>query len=1372
MNTGRFRILAAIFCIVQGVLFGCHYTGYAQNVKFTPVVAPFSQHTITQIVQDNNGFLWIGTASGLNRYDGSQVYTFGQDGTHPELNNVYVQSLFVDSKGRVWVGTFGEGVFRYDVDSDTFAHFQNEPGNFKSIAGNNVEVIYEDSEGKFWIGSQREGVNVYDEETDTFLHFRYNNNDPYSISGNFINAICEDGQGNLWLGTWGSGLNLFDKATQRFIRYNHEPSDFSTLSSNRINKLFKDHNGDIWVATQNGLNKISVKPGSDFEINRIDIGSEQRIEVVTSLIENGNELWVGVENGGIRILRDSIVAKYEANTNDKFSIQDNSVWSLFKDNAGIIWVGTFSKGLFKYDKNEYRFEHYEYSSFSNSVAYNNISDFIENPDGSVWVATDGGGLSHWNPTTNNFKTFSQQPDNSGSISSNYVLSLLNHNGELWAGTWLGGINIFKESKGEFEKFPLVLPPGSESNLGHIFDMVKDRQGNIWIAAYRDGIYVYHPESGKFTYFSEEKGDLSSNLVRNMVVDAQGDIWIGTEGRGLIRASEENGAYSFTHYMHNPNMQGSISHNNILSLYKDKRGRIWIGTVGGLNLFDYPTSSFIKMGNDQIVASSVVNGILEDEYGYIWVSTNNGIYRLDEFGTLKNSFDETDGLQSSEFKRNSFYKLSNGQLLFGGINGFNKIDPRGLQESKLEPPLYLTDFYLNNQRIKPGANSILEESILHAERLDLEYFENDFNIEFALLEFTKNAKVRYAYKLENYNEDWLEIGSRRSAYFTNVPPGTYVFKVRASQSEGEWGEQMAQITIHVAKPWYGTYWAYAIYGLTALALVLIAFQITINRVKLQNQYEIEHVKLVNEQQLNQVKTQFFTNISHEFRTPLTLILSPLKAMAENPLFKDSRDQIEIMLRNAQKLLNLINQLLDLSKAESGNMKLEATLCQPGDWLKPLLHSFSNLANKKNITLQIEMPEQTGEIYLDRDKFEKIVGNLVSNAIKYTPEFGKVYLRYYFDKTDFVLEVSDTGVGIPTEELEYVFNRYYRVNNAQSKLRQGTGIGLSLTKELVIMHGGTIDVKSDGKTGAEFTVRIPLGKAHLDPSEILSDRDNKPTISNTELDVPYTVEESNSEEEPEEDGKPVILVIEDNEDIRNYLNTLLKAEYHVLTADNGNRGLKLASNRIPDLIITDIMMPGLDGYELCEQLKTNDVTSHIPVVMLTAKASNESIEMGFEKGADYFITKPFVPKILQLRVHNILKTKEKLKQNLLSSEQINLSPKEVKINTKDREFLNKAVKIVEDFMSDSNFYVDDLGRELGLSRMQLYRKLKGLIGQSANEFIRTLRLKRAAQLIEQDALTISEITYEVGFTDLQYFRDCFKKQYGMNPSEFHRTSLEKE
>ena len=1365
------RLLLVLFAF----LFGSGLLAQTQReIDFTQIDKDLTENTVTCILQDSQGFLWIGTGYGLNKYDGHHMvnYEFSQDDPG-SIGYGGITSIYEDSKGVLWVGTTEDGLNRYHQETDSFTKYTHDYRDHSTISNNYVSAILEDYAGNLWVGTAGGGLNMLDSTRTIVARYFKNIDDPFGLSGNIITGMVEDEVGNLWIGTEENGVNLFKRNDNRFIHYTHDAKDDRSINSNTIHTMYKSKNGSIWIGTERGLNKLAYTANGKYIFEDIAFDKElnQRVyEVVLSvLVDQKNKLWIGTENGGL-IVKDLRTNEEKKYTKDPAgnTLSGNSIWSLYEDNRGFVWLGLFNSGLMKANPNGRRFRHLKSNPLiPDALGSDIVTSFIELNPQNLLVGTEGGGVYRWDRNGNSFEQYGNfDPDD---VREEVLCMLMDSQENLWVGFWKGGVRVLKKGATEFER--IGLPDEPELEDGGIFYMEEDHRGTIWISVHKSGLYKYHPATRQFQKFLHDPTDyegLSTSELNTIFEDSEHQLWIGTSTVGInLMENALDGTGVISKKYSRGTDAGAISGSKVNCVFEDSDHNIWVGTESKLNLFDKENESFRSFGVADGMPNESVRAILEDDHKNLWISTRKGITKLDRKTNTFSNFNTFDGLQSNEFIRNSCLKTSDGNMLFGGINGFNIFDPDEIQFNPYQPPVYLTDFKLSNVSVDAKPDSPLTADIMFAEDISLAHDQNDFSIEFSLISFSQSRRNNFAYQLENYDDDWRDIGSRRSAGYTNIPPGNYVFKVKATNEDGVWSDKMASIKIHIARAWYQSYLAYTIYALVLGTLLWLGIHLLLNRERLRAQYNLEHMELSKMQELDEMKSRFFANISHEFRSPLTLILGPLKGLMSSTADESKKEQFGLMIRNATSLLSLINQLLELSKLESGKMKLEASEHDMVEFLKPLVKSFTALANKKYIRYKIDLPSQEMLLYFDPDKLEKIIANLLSNAFKYTPDFGTVELKVNDEGKSISVQVSDSGIGIPDDEAEYIFNRYYRVNNKQAIRNKGTGIGLSLARELVQLHKGSIELVKGQEKGATFKVWLPKGKTHLTPDQLVDqslNRSSREDLIHEDIltgmdDLNETIERI----ENEANDLPLILVVEDDKDISKYVRKILEEEYRVIEAGDGEQGIKTALNQIPDLIISDVMMPGIDGYELCSVLKNDLKTNHIPIILLTAKASNDSAILGFEHGADYYVNKPFDPKVLQLRVKNILNTRDKIVKQL-GSKSLHMEPKDIQMAKKDQDFLNRAVEIVESHMSDSDFNVEDLGRELGLSRMQLYRKLKALIGKSANEFIRFIKLKRAAQLLDQGAMTISEITYKVGFNDLKYFRDCFKKQYGVNPSDY--------
>lgn len=1348
-------------------------------MTFHHVKEALSQNTITQILQDESGFMWFGTRHGFNKFDGQKFKAYLNDPLDStSISDSRINDALIDGEGNFWVAT-DKGVNRFDRSSGIFTRYLHDPKNPNSLGSNFTTAIYEDHQGYLWIGTEDAGLTRFDRHTGEYIKFRNNTADPFTISSNNVTSILEDYNGNLWVGTWGGGLNLLDRNTNRFVIYDTQSS---FLKSDIISVIHRSEQG-IWVGTTEGLYLLSYRSDGQylFEPAFAEASKEfsqilESATILSLLEEPSGKVWIGTENRGLFVWDPStkILSHYLNDPANKTSLSSNSIWSLYKDRSGIIWIGTFNQGLDKIDPRHRSFNHHWNDPLSNNtITYDIVSSFEEQEGKGLWVGTDGGGLNFIDYTSGHVTSIVHDPADPSSLAGNAVLSLLfDSNDNLWIASWEGGVSVQRPGQSRFER--IVHNPESPNSLpgSDAFYLMEDHKSNIWVSVFRSGIAVYDRnlnKVGAFSHTAPRQQAISSSKVRAIIETTIGELWIGTEGNGLDHIVV-NGDYeiiSKENFVFDPNDDNSLSHNTITHLHEDTSGKIWVSTFGGgINILDTEFRVFERMSTADGLPSNVVLSIEEDLNGNIWAGTSNGLCMIDRDLNVQ-VYDVYDGLQNPEFTKSASFLANDGQLYFGGTNGYNNFNPADIIKNEIIPSVLLTGITISGD----NELSCEDESQIHARYPDriihLGHDENDITFEFAVLNYSQSEKNSYAYQLMNYDDWWIESRSGFVSY-SNVAPGTYTFRVKGANNDGIWNEEGDSIKIIIEEPWYSSRLAYSMYAMLIAMGLVFARQGIINRERLKNELKLEHLELTKMQEVNELKSRFFANISHEFRTPLTLILGPLKSLINETYKGDPKSQYRVMARNADRLLRLINQILDLSKLESGSMQLQASREDIVKFLKPIAYSFTSYAERQFVDYKCSFPEKEIEIYFERDKIEKVVVNLLSNAFKYTPEFGKVRFDVTEEDDSVTLTIQDTGVGIAEEHLKNVFDRFYQVDNQQQK---GTGIGLALTKELVDLHRGEIKLASELGTGTTFHVKLFKGESHLNPDDMIGTGSKpeevleKNTYHELELSSPSpgieTIQDSN---ETNLDDLPIILIAEDNDDMRSFISEYLVTNYQILEAPNGEKALEIAHEKIPDVIISDIMMPVMNGYELCHKIKTDDRTSHIPVILLTAKASGESAEKGFELGADYYVTKPFNPKLLELRIKNILKTRDHIRNQLLHDGGPSIEPKELQIPSKDQEFLKRTIKCVEDNMDNSEFGVDDLCRELGLSRTQLYRKLKGLVGQSANEFVRSFRLKRAAQLLKKQEMTISEVTYQVGFNDLQYFRYCFKKQFGVNPSEY--------
>jgi signal transduction histidine kinase/DNA-binding response OmpR family regulator len=857
---------------------------------------------------------------------------------------------------------------------------------------------------------------------------------------------------------------------------------------------------------------------------------------------------------------------------------------------------------------------------------------------------------------------------------------------------------------------------------------------------------------------DDINSVKSNYVAAIAEDKNGNLWFGT-ALGLDMLERESGR--FIHYQNDKKVKGSISDGYIFDIKQDARGRIWVATRNGLNIFDEKTKTFAALFDKNGLPHSTILAILEDNQGTIWLSTSNGLSSVmtieDKDGTrfqIRN-YDEADGLQGKQFNENAAYKTKKGELIFGGADGFNIFNPEKLGVNKNPPRVVLSNFQLYNKTVVPGqeidGEVLLPLSIAETEEITLPPGQNVFSIEFAGLNFFNPEKNQYRYMLEGFHKQWLSADSKsRNVTFTNLNPGEYTFRVKASNNDGFWNNDGAVLKIKILPPFWKTRTAFVLYCAFVISALLVVRKLIQKRERMKFDREQERKEAIRMHELDMMKIKFFTNVSHEFRTPLTLILTPLERMLRHAKEPEQLQQYQLIQRNAKRLLNLVNQLLDFRKLEVQELKLNSSEGDIIKFVEETVFSFSDLSEKRDIKLSFESSVESFETLFDQDKLEKILFNLLSNAFKFTPEHGAVSVMTTLTNTpegkELVLTVRDTGIGIENDKLDKIFDRFFQNDLPKSMVNQGSGIGLSLTREFVKIHNGTIAVESQVGVGSCFTVTLPLADVGHHHEEEHGSMVAKPS----------------AETEGELTKKPLLLLVEDNEDFRFYLKDNLKLDYRIIEAPNGNEGWRMTIEFLPDLIVSDIMMPEMNGIELCKKIKSDQRVSHTPVILLTARSAEEQKVEGFESGADDYITKPFNFEILVSRIKNLISKREKLHKAFPAH--LDIKASELKITSLDEKFINKAIKCVEDNISDADFSVEDLSHQLGISRAHFYKKLMSLTGKSPLEFIRLIRLQQAAQLLKKSQLTVAEVAYKVGFNNPKYFARYFKEEYKVLPSVF--------
>lgn len=1323
-----------------------------------------SQSTVTCILKDKYGFMWFGTMDGLNKYDGYQFKIYrNKPSNKKSLPNNQIKSLYEDPHGELWIGTMGGGLARYDRDNDSFEHVI-KPKRGKDRIDISVNAILEDSKGNFWVGTYSD-LYLMDKKTHHLTRYQFKDAKGRTNTA-IITSIFEDDRRNLWVGTE-NGLLLFNKEVHHSTYFTHT-GERGSLSNNRVNVIAQDRDGSLWVGTYDGLNRFDYRTNT-FTAYKKEKGSIHAISnnVVLAIVPSDDrKLWVGTEEAlELFDYKTEKFTHYQNNVVDEESLNHNSIYSLLLDKEGILWIGTFAGGINKYDLNHTYFQLFKNFHVTSGQSTSTITSFAEQADGNIWIGTDGGSLNLWKRATNEFIHW--DPDDKNGLNSFSVLSLLatRDKRSLWIGTYERGLKKLDLSTHTFTHYYKGNGALQLSN-NTVYALAEDRLGNIWLGTNGDGINIIQKNSPEIKKYrvNGQANALNNNYIRAFYEDNNGDVWIATYGGGINIYHPANN--SFTSYNRaNSNIQSDI----INVIYGDSEHTIWIGTIGGgLQYFDRQRKTFVSYREEQGLPSNIINSILEDNNRQLWISTNNGISRYSLDHHTFSNYNHYNGLQGKEFFAGADLKTSTGEILFGGINGFNILNTSNVRRNAHVPPIILTDFQLFNKPVVIGAkDSPLKRNINETKELKLAYDQTVFTIAFAALGYTIPEENQYTYLLEGFDKEWNYVGNNRRATYTNLDAGTYTFKVRAANSDRIWNPKETTLKIVVAPPFWRTTWAYCLYVLIIAVILYIVYLEIKSREKLKNDVLLERLAAKKNEEINAIKVNFFTNISHELRTPLSLILDPLRKIIHQDITMDQvKTYSKLVYKNAERLLNLVNQLLDFRRLETDIVSFKAHTINVVELISEICEVFKEHALVREINFSTNYADPVILLSIDEEKFEKILSNLLSNAFKFTPNGGKIEVVIKKNETLVEIHVIDSGMGIPEADRERIFEVFYKVDGVHPYENKSSGIGLALTKELVEMHGGKISVQSELGHGSDFVVHLST------QGIILQDEEKAFAARYEELLSPllhYETEQTQVVKVKSDlkENRPIVLLIEDIPDLQAYIRHELSAYFQILSATNGLDGLDLARQSVPDLVVSDIMMPKMNGLQVCQELKADERTSHIPIILLTAKQTDDNKIEGYTHGADAYIPKPFTMDLLIARITNLLASRRKLRELFDKEQRQDISgklPDQINLGEIDREFLHKAERLVEEHLNNTAFTVDLLAELLNMSRRQLYRKIKALTNQGVQEYILSINLKHARNMLLTGRYTIAEIAYTVGFSEPSNFSRSFSKYYGMSPKNY--------
>lgn len=1316
---------------------------YFRNIS---VGEGLSQSTVFSIARDTLGFMWMGTHDGLNRYDGEAFRIYRPRRNDPgSLQSNHIRVVFLDREGQLWIGG-NKGVSRYDYTADRFHNYQlpRRSGEWY------ISSLTQDAAGTIWAASTGGEIFQFEPAGGTFekLNFDATGHDIRSIrallqtakglylgtdiglyrlnvrtkelealelgaDGITINDLLLDGQ-TLWIGTEGAGLFGYSLENGEVKHYLHEAAAEHSLADNDVRSVEKDAEGNLWVGTFRGLSILNLRHG---------------------LFQNYHH-WASIP----------------------YTISQNSIRCVYRDTLGGMWLGTYYGGVSYYHPNDIKFSLLSQNSGPLSLSDQVVNVIRQDAAGNFWIGTNDKGLNYWDRRAGKMRYYVHDELHPESISSNNIKAILfDRQGKMLVGTHNAGLNYFDPVSGKSKVYRHTASDPESIAGDMVYALLKDSRDRIWVGT-RSGLDRFDPEKEVFThtYIDGAGNRLTSDEITYLMEDRRQRIWIGTNKGVNIFYPDRKLFEPFPSILDD----GGLSDDIVTCIAEDVYGRVWVGTRNGLNLFDETTRTFTIYTTAEGLPNNVVYGILPGKDGTLWISTNKGLVNFDPQQQRTRVFDSRDGLQSNQFNLYAFCLAEDGMMLFGGINGISYFYPEDFRRQPLDLKVTFTGLDVFNQPVLAGGkNGTLDTHIDQAEQLHFSSEQRQFAISFNAFNYVSPGKVGYLYRMVGYDEDWVRAERAPRASYSNLPPGKYVFEVKALGPSGE-SSPVRSIRVRIHPPWWNTTWFYLLVFLAAGGGIYFAYRILWERYRTLHQLKMERMEREKTDYINNMKMEFFTNVSHEFRTPLTLIMAPLEELLARPAGdKPLRRQLEFIMLNARRLLFLVDQLMEFRKTELGTLRLKVKKGDIVSFLHELYRSFAPLSNRHHVRYTFTSTEAKLSLNFDRDCIEKICFNLLSNAFKFTPDGGSVELRLSRTDKHAVIAVTDSGIGIDKKHQDKVFDRFYRVNNGE--VRPGSGVGLALTKRLVEQHHGQIRVESESEKGASFIVTIPLEDSSYRPEEFLQEPvvafQDEIRLPGDDTGVPDVEELVGAAESREK-----MLIVDDNTEILDYLNERFSLHYEVITAQNGLQALELLEDREADIIVCDVMMPGLDGTGLCRKLKQNIKTCHIPIVLLTARNELDQQIEGLEAGADDYVTKPFSISLLEAKVQNIVRSRKRLKEHYSNSREI--VPENIAFNPLDEEFLREALRIVEENITESDFSVDDFSRKIGMSRSNLYLKLKAITGESATDFIRRIRFKKAAELLRTRRYTVAQVAYMSGFNAPSYFSTSFKQYYGCLPTEF--------
>lgn len=1322
------RFIFGYLCL--SVLFALSaFAGNDFRFRHFTVENGLSSNTVRAILQDKRGYIWMGTDEGLNRYDGIgvKIYQYNIHSAYG-LGCSYISALYEEDE-KLWVGT-NDGLYIYQYDTDSFIHFEGQTDRNDQITAT-INDIKKDRDGNLWFATSGQGVFKYNRQADRLEQY------DFSASVDFVPGICVDHENRIWVVTNQGSSHVYrlNKAENRFepLILKYEKKEYESRSI----VIFEDSEYNLWLGTWGcGLQKLDRYNGQvTTYLHPADTGGIMHIH---SIMEYAPHLLLVGSDDGLSLFNTS-TGEHQLFSFDEinpFSLSNRFVYPIVKDREGGVWIGTYYGGVNYLSPNTGQFECYSQSRFSNSVGGSIISRFCEDADGNIWIASDDGGLSCLSSKDRHFVNYMPEVGRN-SLSYHNVHALCLDGDNLWIGTYTGDVNVLNLRTGIFKRYL------STQNEPHTLDgsssyaIFKDREQRIWVAS-MSGINLYNREEDNFIRVKDLRA-----LTIDIDQDTKGNLWFSTQGRGLFKYEPKSQVWK--QYIHSTE-PGALISDQVNCVSVDRNGQIWVGTMDGLCKYDAEKDHFDLVPLD--IPSLNICCIIEDDRT-LWMTTAKGLVRYIP-GESCQVFTKSDGLQSDQFMPNAGMKTSGGKIYVGSVNGFNAFYPFQIRSNEQIPSVVISGLEVFNKEISVG-EKLLPRSLDSLDKLELSYKENVFSLRYAALSYCTPEKNQYAYKLEGFDKDWNYVGSQNKATYTNLPAGTYLFRVKATNNDGVWNEKGASLKVVIYPPFYLTTGFKIIYFILLCILLAYIVRFLLKRTEKKHAAVINELTENKEKEVHEAKIKFFTMIAHEIRTPVSLIIGPLEKIRRSSFVLPEvvRDDLDIIDRNSQRLLFLVNQLLDFRKVEREGMRFKYASCNICQLLKAVSERFEPTIVQHGAHFEVNYPEEDFTAVIDHEAITKVISNLLTNASKYTKDKVVLSCSVCPESHTFIIEVADNGVGISEEDQKEIFKPFFQaVDN-----KPGTGLGLSIVKSIVDAHKGHIEVKSILGEGAAFILTLPV--------ECTVNMEDGVAMDVTRMSLSEDIL-SDALQDVSAKHKSVMLIVDDNKEMLSFLSSSFSDRYSILTAEDGEEALKVLKENDVTLIVSDWMMPRMDGVEFCRAVRANQSMSHIPFILLTAKTDVDSKIEGMNCGADAYIEKPFSIQYLEACIKNLVDLRKMLRQKF--SEMPLVSLNSIAGNSSDEKFLTRMNEIIEQNFSNSELTVDFLAEQLCISRSGLFAKIKSLANITPNELIQLVRLKKAATLLAENNYRISEISYMVGFNNPSYFTKCFQKQFGVKPGEF--------